>query len=195
MHPEQVSEFGKVFLFLILGAVFVLTGYLVNRLISPRKPNPEKLSSYECGEEPAGDAWIRFNVRFYIVALIFLLFDVELIFIFPWATIFAQPYLMAQHPWWGWLSLAEMFTFVGILLLGLVYVWVKGDLDWVKPKQLIPAVNVRIPSELYDRINEEPYNIKPFTPDEPATFDTVSSGALASQVTRPPFRSALKKKE
>src|SRR5687768_10242113 len=152
---SQISEFGKIFIFLILGLIFILLGYTVNYLISPKKPNPEKLTSYECGEEPVGNSWFQFNMRFYVIALVFLLFDVEIVFLFPWATIFADQVIIAEAPLWGWFSLIEMFIFIGILLIGLVYVWKKGDLHWIQSAHKVSPVNVPIPSYIYENINRE----------------------------------------
>ena len=97
----------------------VCFAFFINKLIAPHKPNPEKLTSYECGEEPTGSAWMPFNSRFYVIALIFLLFDVEMVFIFPWATVFGSHEINNYDPRWGWLALTEMFIFLGILILGL----------------------------------------------------------------------------
>ncbi|RFM24443.1 MAG: NADH-quinone oxidoreductase subunit A [Candidatus Thermochlorobacter aerophilum] len=127
----QLSEFGKVFVFLLVGILFVVLGFLTSRLIRPHRPNPEKLTSYECGEEPVGTAWIQFNIRFYVVALIFIIFDVELLFLFPWATVFKDV---------GTLALIEALIFVGILAVGLAYAWVKGDLEWVVPQPHVPQM-------------------------------------------------------
>ena len=85
----------------------------------------DKLISYECGELPEGSAWVKFNIRFYIIALIFIIFDVEVIFMFPWAVVFQDL---------GLLAFVEMMLFLSILLVGFAYVWVKSDLDWVKMK-------------------------------------------------------------
>ncbi|MFN3393414.1 MAG: NADH-quinone oxidoreductase subunit A [Candidatus Thermochlorobacter sp.] len=127
----QLSEFGKVFLFLLVGVVFVVLGFFTSRLIRPHRPNPEKLTSYECGEEPVGSAWVQFNIRFYVVALIFIIFDVELLFLFPWATVFKEV---------GPIALIEAIVFIGILAIGLVYAWVKGDLEWVVPQAHVPEM-------------------------------------------------------
>lgn len=159
---SQISEFGKIFIFLIIGVLFVLAGYAVNKLLRKDKPNPEKNSSYECGEEPIGNAHIQFNPRFYVIALVFLLFEIEIVFLFPWATVFADKQLIAAAPAWGWLSLLEMLVFVGILLLGLVYVWVKKDLDWIKPQPIVSSVAVSIPINLYEALNQRSYTIKAF---------------------------------
>lgn len=128
---QTLSNFGNVFAFLLLGVVFVVGGYLTARLLRPHRPNPEKNSTYECGETAVGSAWVKFNIRFYVVALIFIIFDVEVVFLFPWATVFRQL---------GEFALFEALVFAGILILGLVYAWVKGDLDWVRPAPNIPKM-------------------------------------------------------
>jgi NADH-quinone oxidoreductase subunit A len=150
----QVSgEFGGALLFLIGGIVFVVGGMVFSKLIRPDRPNPEKNSTYECGEDPVGNARIQLNSRFYVAALIFLIFDVEVVFLFPWATVFADATLIAQAPSWGWLALIEVFVFAAILLLGLAYVWVKGDLDWIKPQPIVPQSPAKVPAELYEAYN------------------------------------------
>ena len=94
--------------------------------MSPKKnKGGDKLLSYECGELPEGSAWVKFNIRFYIIALIFIIFDVEVIFMFPWAVVFQDL---------GLLAFIEMMLFLAILLVGFAYVWAKSDLDWVKMK-------------------------------------------------------------
>lgn len=98
-------------------------------LLGHRKPDPVKQSTYECGELPVGTSFIRFNIRFYIVALIFIIFDVEVVALFPWAIIFKKS---LEHKSDAVLMFAEMFVFVLILIVGLIYVWRKGDLQWVK---------------------------------------------------------------
>lgn len=154
---SSITEFGKVLIFLITGLIFVGLAFGLNKFIAPHHPNPEKNSSYECGEETTGNSWIQFNSRFYVIALIFLLFDVEMIFVFPWATVFSNKELIAIDGRWGWLAFTEMIVFLGILLLGLVYVWRKKDLDWIKPNSILPTVNTTIPLDAYQRINQETY--------------------------------------
>lgn len=152
----MLSDFGQILLFIITGILFVLVVFAVSKWLRPHKPNPEKLSTYESGEEPDGNANVQFNVRFYVVALIFLLFDVELVFLFPWATVFGQKYFIDEtNGLWGWFSLCEMLVFVGLLALGLAYAWVKGHLDWAKPQPTTPQFSGKVPSELYRRINEK----------------------------------------
>lgn len=194
---SQISEFGKIFIFLITGFVSVGMTLFLSRMIAPRKPNPEKLSSYECGEEPIGSAWIPFNGRFYVIALIFLLFDVEMIFIFPWATVYANPNLIAADGRWGIFTLIEMFVFAGILILGLVYVWRKKDLEWIKPEPIVPTTNLTIPFTLYDEINRQQLAFKPrgFSLEPVEIFGIPASGAETVIVKKPSFKPTFKKTE
>jgi len=116
-------DFGTVFFAVILGIVMVAIPLIISWLIAPSNKTKDKLDTYECGEEAEGSAWLQFNIRFYIIALIFLIFDVEVVFLFPWAVVFKEM---------GLLALIEMGIFLLILIAGLAYVWVKSDLDWVK---------------------------------------------------------------
>lgn len=121
-------DFGNVLVFLLLGFVLAAAMLGLGRLIRPQNPETAKLSSYECGEPPSGSAWINFNIRFYLVALVFVVFDVELAFMYP---------VMAVFKGWvadgrGLYALAEILLFIGVLAVGLVYVWAKRDLEWVK---------------------------------------------------------------
>lgn len=150
----MLSSFGQIFLFLLGGIIFVLLGLLVNRLVSPPRPNPEKLTTYESGEAPIGDAVVQLNTRFYLIGLIFLIFDVEVLFLYPWATVFADRAIIAAVPAWGLFAMVEMLIFAGVLLLGLVYAWAKGDLDWVKPVQAAPRTIQPHLADRYRAINE-----------------------------------------
>ena len=120
-----MSGFYIVFLFLLIGFFLVAVTLLISRIIQPRKFYKDKYLPYECGEVPVVESWIRFNSRFYIIALIFIIFDVEVVFLFPWAVVFKSI---------GMVAFVEMFIFIAILLVGLAYVWLKGDLDWIKPQ-------------------------------------------------------------
>ena len=141
----MLTEFGKVLIFLLVGSAFVAIGVFFAWLLRPNRPYPSKITTYECGEAPVGDTRIRFNIRFYVVALIFLILDVEVVFLFPWATIFKSL---------GWFGFIEMAVFLAILFVGYAYVWRKGDLDWDKPSPRIagfePGVGVKEP-----RLTEE----------------------------------------
>ena len=129
----MLTEFGRVFIFFVIGVIFVAAGLVFAWLIRPKRWYPGKLTTYECGETPIGDSWIKFNIRFYVIALIFLIFDVEVVFLFPWAVVFERL---------GLFAFIEMVIFLAILLVGYVYVWVRGDLDWDKPEPTIPTVRL-----------------------------------------------------
>jgi NADH-quinone oxidoreductase subunit A len=128
----MLTEFGKAFIFILIGVIFVALGLLGAWIFRPHRPYPEKNATYECGEEPVGNAWILLNVRFYVTALVYLIFDVEVAFLFPWALIYRQ---------FGLLGFLEMAVFLFILIVGYAYVWVKGDLSWDKPNPQIPTIN------------------------------------------------------
>ena len=152
----MLSDFGVLLLFVLGAFAFIGLVLFVARLLRPDRPNVEKNSTYESGEEPVGNANVQFNIRFYVVALVFVLFDVELVFLFPWATVFGQARLIAATDGlWGWFALAEAGLFVLILGLGLAYVWAKGYLDWVKPQPKLPVANTSVPTELYQTINRK----------------------------------------
>ena len=155
-NQVYISEFGEILLFLIGGVVFLLISLFVARLIRPNRPNPQKLATYESGEEPISSAWTQFNIRFYIVALIFILFEVELIFLFPWATVYSRKELIDEtNGLWGWFSFIEMVIFILVLALGLAYAWVNGLLDWVKPEQKPSDYKSHVPRDLYDKVNDQ----------------------------------------
>src|SRR5215475_15028872 len=127
-------QFANVLVFFALA--FVLCGLMLGLglLLRPSNPSQAKLSTYECGEPPSGPAWINFNIRFYIIALVFVIFDVELAFIYPVAAVFRE-WVMKRGQ--GLFALTELVIFVGILAVGLVYVWRKGDLQWLKRVQRV----------------------------------------------------------
>jgi NADH-quinone oxidoreductase subunit A len=152
----MLSDFGIVLLAILLAAIAILAILGISWIIRPKKPNDEKLTTYESGEDPIGNANVQFNAKFYIVALIFILFDVELVFLFPWATVFGnKTYIQQTNGLWGWFTLAEMFIFIIVLALGLAYVWAKGYLDWVKPEYRIPKFKSKIPMDIYKQVNEK----------------------------------------
>jgi len=108
-----------------VGVVIVALGVslIAWTVLRPSRYSEEKLTTYECGEDPTGNAWIQFNIRFYVFALIFVVFDVEAVFLLPWATVFREL---------GLLAYIEGLVFIAILVVGLGYVWRKGDLAWVR---------------------------------------------------------------
>jgi NADH-quinone oxidoreductase subunit A len=124
----MLMAYASVAAFFLVAGGFVLVSMLLGKLIRPDNMYTEKQDTYECGEAPVGPAWFNFNPRFYIVALIFIVFDVEIAFIYPVARVFRSWVNQGN----GWFAFAEIFVFVAILLVGLVYVWVKGDLEWIR---------------------------------------------------------------
>lgn len=108
-------------LFALVGALIPTLAILIPRFIAPRKPNPIKQSTYECGIETVGDSWVQFKAQYYIFGLVFLVFDVETVFLFPWAVSLNKLPLFAVF---------EGIVFILILLAGLVYAWKKGMLEW-----------------------------------------------------------------
>jgi NADH-quinone oxidoreductase subunit A len=124
----MLFQFANVVVF--FGLALVLCGFMLGlgSLLRPSNPQPSKLSTYECGEPPSGPAWINFNIRFYLVALVFVIFDVELAFVYPVVAVFKEWIGKGQ----GEFAFVEIAVFLAILMVGLVYVWMKGDLEWLK---------------------------------------------------------------
>jgi NADH dehydrogenase subunit A (EC 1.6.5.3) len=193
--PAQLSEYGKILIILLIGALLVCATIFLARLISPKKNNPIKSGTYECGEDPIGSSWVQFNPRFYVIALVFLLFDVELIFIFPWATVFGQSEYIAADGRWGWFTMIEMAMFIGILILGLVFVWKKGDLEWVKPNVSLPKVPVAIPDSAYASLNSRTYQVRDYARivDETVAHKTTVDEQVSTP--KPAFKPRFKKPE
>lgn len=120
----MLTEFGKIFIFLLTAIIFVIVGILTAKLIRPARPSKEKLLTYECGEDAVGSPWVKFNIRFYVVALIFLIFDVEVVMLIPWVMVYKE------------LGLAGYIIggiFLVLLGIGMAYEWKKGDLEWARP--------------------------------------------------------------
>jgi NADH-quinone oxidoreductase subunit A len=124
----MLMQYASVGAFFAVALAFVFGAMVAGWFVRPHKGYDKKLETYECGEEPVGQAWFNFNPRFYIIALIYIVFDVEIAFIYPVATVFKR--WVAQGS--GWFALTEMLVFIAILLVGLGYVWAKGDLDWIR---------------------------------------------------------------
>ena len=124
----MLFNFANVLIFLLVACGFVFASLALGHILRPKVPFPEKLTTYECGELPTENAWVNFNMRFYLLALLFIIFDVEIAFMFPVGVVYKQWIRDGS----GLLALAEIAVFVLILLLGLVYAWVKGDLEWAK---------------------------------------------------------------
>jgi NADH-quinone oxidoreductase subunit A len=114
----------SILLLLLLGAAFAVGSILLSQLLGPRRPTPEKSAPYECGMPPVGDARERQSVKFYLIAMVFLLFDIEVAFLYPWAL------ALRDLRWTGFIQVA---VFLAILVAGYAYLWRKGALDWDKP--------------------------------------------------------------
>jgi NADH-quinone oxidoreductase subunit A len=122
------QEYGTVAIFLIVGAALYAVIMLVNRVMRPSVPSPLKLTTYECGVEAVGSGWSQMNIRYYVFAFLFVIFDVEAIFLFPWAVIIGE--LDATTTPSSLFALVAMFLFIATLLEGLAYAWKKGVLTW-----------------------------------------------------------------
>jgi NADH-quinone oxidoreductase subunit A len=124
-------DLANLLVFSVVALGFVAMNLVLAKLLRPKSTTePSKLAIYECGEPTIGQAWIRFDIRFYTVALMFVVFDVEVALLFPWAAVFRDLVERGE----GWIAFVEAGTFILILMAGLVYVWARGDIDWT-PKQ------------------------------------------------------------
>jgi NADH-quinone oxidoreductase subunit A len=123
----MLENYFPILVFVIVALVFGCMPILIGWLLGPNRPDSEKLSPFECGFEPFEDARIKFDVRYYLVAITFIIFDLEVAFMFPWAAIFKEFVQTDSVRLFGFI---EMFVFMGILIVGFVYAWLKGALDW-----------------------------------------------------------------
>jgi len=121
MLSDFLKDYLSIILFLIIALGLSVAFIVVNFIFSPKKPDPEKLSAYECGFEPFEDSRMEFDVRFYLVAILFIIFDLEIAFLFPWAISLGKI---------GLLGFFSMMIFLFILTIGFIYEWKKGALDW-----------------------------------------------------------------
>jgi NADH-quinone oxidoreductase subunit A len=148
-------DYLNVLVFSGVGLVFVFANMIAGALIRPRRKTDVGREVYECGEPTIGEAWIQFDIRYYTVALVYVIFAVEIAFLFPWALVLQEAFAdtgAAAGSGVGLFALVEGVIFIVILFLGLAYVWAKGDLDWVlawqksryEPRQ--PRVRITIPS-------------------------------------------------
>ena len=121
MNLEAHSGWFPVLALFVIAVAFAGGAIILSSVMGPRRPSRVKNESYECGIDPVGDARLRFSVKFYIIAMLFILFDIEAIFLYPWAVMFNQLRLF---------GLMEMFAFLGFLVLGYIYLWRRGALEW-----------------------------------------------------------------
>lgn len=120
----DLIQYGYAGFFFLFALLFVAGGLLASFLLRPKAPNKTKLDNYECGEAPIGSAWVQFHVGYYLVALVFVLFEVEVAFLFPWAAVFRS----LANPW---PSMIAVGIFIGVLALADAYAWKKGALEWL----------------------------------------------------------------
>jgi len=147
-------EYANVLIFMGLGIALCGLMMGLGALLRPANPERSKLTTYECGEVVSGNAWINFNIRFYVIALIFVIFDVEVAFIYPVVAVFRD--WVAQGR--GVFALVEISIFVGVLVTGLIYVWRKGDLQWVRTVvEPAPSPTVVRPPEVAAAVVKEAY--------------------------------------
>ncbi len=117
----DLNNYLPVLLFLFVGSLVGIGPMVIGKLLGPSRPDPEKLSAYECGFEAFGDARMQIDIRYYLVAILFILFDLEIAFLFPWAVSLGTI---------GFIGFMSMMVFLGILVIGFIYEWGKGALDW-----------------------------------------------------------------
>ena len=123
----MLEGYFPVFVFILIGVVFGIMPVVMGMMVAPHRPDAEKLSPYECGFEAFEDARMKFDVRYYLIAIIFILFDLEVSFLLPWATIFKEIVATDSVRWFGF---AEMLVFIAVLVVGYAYAWARGALDW-----------------------------------------------------------------
>lgn len=120
---DPVRDTIGIVIFVGLGAFFVLFNLVVGRLVRPRIPNAEKSEPYECGEPAIGSSWVQFDLRFYVMALVYIVFDVEIVLLIPWAMRLRE---------FGWVGFYDLAFFFGVLMVGFAYLWRFGFLDWIR---------------------------------------------------------------
>ena len=123
-------EFGAIAAFAVMAIAFGFGGITLGQIAGPKLPSPAKSTIYECGELPIGSAWFNFNPRFYLIALVFVIFEVEIALTFPVVAVYKE--WIAQSMTLGLVALGELLLFTAILVLALAWVWVHGDLEWIK---------------------------------------------------------------
>lgn len=121
---DYFESYAVVGVLLLIGVAFVVVAFTANRLLRPSRPTAEKLLTYECGVDPVGEGWAQTHIRYYVFAYLYVVFAIDAVYLFPWATVFADP-------GFGAVTLVEMFVFIGFIAVGLLYAWRKGVLRWV----------------------------------------------------------------
>ena len=123
----MLENYFPVLVFILVGLAFGCAPILLGRIVAPHRPDAEKISPFECGFAPFEDARIKFDVRYYLVAITFIIFDLEVAFMYPWASIYKE---FVESDTLRMFGFVEMFVFMGILIIGYIYAWAKGALDW-----------------------------------------------------------------
>ncbi|MBV6480661.1 MAG: NAD(P)H-quinone oxidoreductase subunit 3, chloroplastic [bacterium] len=143
-NESMYEQYAHVLIFGMIATVIVVAPIVLFALIRPVRPSSEKLSPYECGERPVGEPWVQFNIRYYVVCIIFIVFEVEVLFMLPWAVVFnafrdggqnlqaAAGELKNLQGATGLIVFLEMLIFLVVLAVGLAYVWAKGHLEWIR---------------------------------------------------------------
>jgi len=139
----EIAQYGSALLLLLMAVAVAGAMLGLSRLVSPHNPTKEKQLTYECGENPLSSAWLRFNIRFYVVALVFVLFDVEMALVYPVACVFRDLTTLTANWRPALMVFGELLFFLAVLFLGLVYIWGKGDLGWIRTFRSPPGPGLR----------------------------------------------------
>lgn len=150
----RLYDYLPILLMFVVAAGFAVGNVLLSQLVGQRKRTKTKLMPYECGKDPVGSARERFSVKFYLIAMIFILFDIEVIFLVPWAAVFKS--LAAQGPAMRWFVYLEMMVFVGLLLAGYIYIVKKGAFDWGEKARREAEAEARVLREIENRQLQRP---------------------------------------
>lgn len=122
----MLNDYIPVLLLMVIAVLFAGTFLVLSRIFGPHKPDPEKNSTYECGIDPTGEPRYRFSIKFFLIAVLFIIFDIEAVFIYPWAVLYKK-FILGGY---GLFMFIEMMVFMAILAVGLIYVWKRGALEW-----------------------------------------------------------------
>jgi NADH-quinone oxidoreductase subunit A len=146
----QSSGLDYILIFLAAGVGFIILTLIISRLISPKNPNPEKNQVYESGEEPIGTYWPSISNGYFVIAILFILFEIEVILLFPLAVIYGKTISHYELV----LLWSAISGFLAVLVVGLVYAWANGHLDWMKPRPTKTDIKGAVPQERYNAFNQ-----------------------------------------
>jgi NADH-quinone oxidoreductase subunit A len=149
------AEFSHILVFILAGLALVFTVISIAQMLRKDRPNPEKNSTYESGEESEGESQVAFNVKYFVIAIVFLIFEVEILMLFPWAIVLRDKNMIKTlGSQWTYFALIEMGVFMFLLVLGLAYVWKKGHIAWLNPNKKVDSKAYPISKEAYAQFNE-----------------------------------------